>query len=346
MNDGRRKFILYIGNKLSKHGFTPGVIETLGPLLEKEGYEVSYAGIYKNKILRLLEIVFKTLTTGKRVDYILIDTYSTSAFWFAYLTGRLAKLIGTKYIPLLHGGDLPARLKKSPGACRKLFGNSQTNVAVSGYLKYEFEKYGYRTVLIPNSIDISLYPFGKREKLLPNLLWVRSFHRIYNPLMAADVLAELKKKYPAATLCMVGPDKDGSMKSFSDYVEKKGIKDSAKITGKLSKEEWIQLSENYDIFINTTNYDNTPVSVIEAMALGLPVVSTDPGGIPYLLQDGHDALLVKPGDYIEMTGKIIHLMENQNLALKITLNAREKAESFDWNEIKKKWIRLFSNLNE
>ncbi len=335
------KSLLYIGNKLSGYGYTPGVIDTLGPQLEAEGYKVFYAGTYKNKILRLLEMLFKTLTTGRRVDYILIDTYSTSAFWYAYLTGKVAKFIGTKYIPVLHGGDLPARLKKSPGACRKLFGNSHINVAVSGYLKCEFEKSGYRTELIPNSIDISLYPFKKREKPCPSLLWVRTFHRIYNPLMAADVLSELKKKYPEATLCMVGPDKDGSMKSFADYIEKKGIKDSVKITGKLSKEEWIQLSENYDIFLNTTNYDNTPVSVIEAMAIGLPVVSTNPGGIPYLLQDNHDALLVKPVDYMEMTGKIIQLMENQNLALEITINARKKAEGFNWQtKVKQKWLEL------
>ena len=97
-------------------------------------------------------------------------------------------------------------------------------------------------------------------------------------------------------LCMIGPDRDGSMAEFIKYAESKGVIERIKITGKLSKEEWIKVSEDYDFFINTTNIDNTPVSVIEAMALGLIVVSTNPGGIPFLLTADKDSILVEPGD--------------------------------------------------
>ena len=146
--------ILYIGNKISHFGFTPGVIETLGPLLEKEGYRVYYAGTQKNQGLRLGEMLWKTATTGRRVDYILIDTYSTSAFWYAYLASGVARLSGLKYVPILHGGDLPNRLARSKRACDQLFKNSYANVTVSGYLRHEFEKAGYKTITIPNNIDL------------------------------------------------------------------------------------------------------------------------------------------------------------------------------------------------
>ena len=210
--------------------------------------------------------------------------------------------------------SLPSRLKKSKRACDKLFLNSYANVAVSGYLENEFEKSGYKTVVIPNSIDISKYPFTLRDHTRPRLLWVRSFHRQYNPNMAADVIAELLKKYPDAFLCMVGPDKDGSMEEFRNYVNQMGIESHVMITGKLSKVEWINLSRDYDFFINTTNVDNTPVSVIEAMAMGMCVISTDPGGIPYLLNDGTDSFLVKPGDHNAMADKIHQLIHNPMLA--------------------------------
>ena len=332
--------ILYAGNKLSRHGYTPGVIETLGPLLEAEGYRVFYAGTKKNQVLRLAEMLFRTLTRGRKADYILIDTYSTSAFWYAYLIGRLANMLGKKYIPILHGGDLPSRIKKSKRACDRLFLKSYFNVAVSGYLEHEFEKAGYKTVVIPNSIDISKYSFTLRDNPRPRLLWVRSFHRQYNPNMAADVLAELLKSYPDAELCMVGPDKDGSMEEFREYIRQKGIEDHVKITGRLSKEEWIRLSADYDFFINTTNVDNTPVSVIEAMALGMCVISTDPGGIPYLLNDGTDSFLVKPGDHGAMADKISHLLSNHALAASLSEAARYKAESFDWHQVRGKWTEL------
>jgi len=334
--------ILYIGNKLSRYGFTPGVIETLGPLLEKEDYAVIYAGTRKNPFLRLTEILWKTATTGRQVDYILIDTYSTSAFWYAYFAGTLAKIISTKYIPILHGGDLPKRLQRSKRACDKLFNNSYANVAVSGYLNHEFEKAGYRTVVIPNSIEISKYPFRLRDQPRPKLLWVRSFHRQYNPLMAADVLAGLLQIHPDAELCMVGPDKDGSLGEFKDYIRQKGTEEHVKITGKLSKEDWISLSENYDFFINTTNVDNTPVSVIEAMALGLCVISTNPGGIPFLVQDGVDAKLVNPQNSSLMIRTVDYLLKNPEDVVQLSVNARKKAEQFDVNVIIPAWKDLLS----
>ena len=334
------KSILYVGNKLSHYGFTPGVIETIGPLLEKEGYSVHYAGTYKNQLLRMVEILWKTTTIGRRVDYILIDTYSTSAFWYAYLTSRVAKLAGTKYIPILHGGDLPKRLTRSIRASNILFNNSCANVAVSGYLQHEFEKQGYKTVIIPNSIDINKYPFRLRAQPKPRLLWVRSFHRQYNPNLAADVLVELLNSYHDAELCMVGPDKDGSMIEFRDYVRGKGIENYVRITGRLSKEEWISLSQDYDFFINTTYVDNTPISVIEALALGMCVISTDPGGIPYLLNDGIDSCLVRPGDSRAMADKINMLINNTHLAKSISEKARQKAQAFDWEQVREKWIEL------
>lgn len=336
------KSLLFIGNKLSHHGFTPGVIENLGPLLEKEGYSVFYAGTHKNQLLRLFEMLWNTATTGRKVDYILIDTYSTSAFWYAYLTGRLAKFLGTRYIPILHGGDLPSRLMRSKKACDKLFRNSYTNVAVSGYLQKAFEINGYPVTLISNNIDISNYKFKLREHPKPALLWVRAFSKIYNSKMAVDVVAELLKTYPDAELCMVGPDKDGSLKEFIQYAREKEVDTHIKVTGKLTREEWTILSERYDFFINTTNIDNTPISVIEAMALGMCIVSTDPGGIPYLLDGGKDSFLVIPGDYQAMANKIIQGLKNPLLMASITEAARLKAESFDWHNIRTKWINLLN----
>ena len=342
MGNAKGNRILYIGNKLSRHGFTPGVLETFGPLLEKERYVVVYAGTRKNQFARLFEMLWETLTKGKQADYILIDTYSTSAFWYAFLTSAIAKLLNVKYIPLLRGGDLPRRLNRSKHFCDIIFTHSYANVAISGYLEHEFNKAGYKAIVIPNFIDISKYPFKLREQLRPRLLWVRSFHRIYNPNMAADVLAGLLQTHPDAELCMVGPDKDGSMKEFKDYIRLKGIDEQVKITGKLTKEEWIALSENYDFFINTTNIDNTPISVIEAMALGLCVISTNPGGIPFLVQDGVDAKLVNPGNSSFMIKTIDYLLKNPEDVVQLSVNARKKAEQFDVNVIIPAWKDLLS----
>jgi len=336
----RKPSLLYVGNKLSHYGFTPGVIDTLGPLLENEGYKVAYAGTYKIQAIRFIEIILKVVFIGRKANYILIDTYSTSAFWFAYFAGSIARLFKVPYIPLLHGGDLPRRLAKSKRVCQRLFNHSYVNVAVSGYLKHEFEERGIKVTLIPNIINIKNYPFKLREKMRPRLLWVRSFHRQYNPNMAADVLKKLSRIYPEAELCMVGPDKDGSMEDFRNYVNELGMGEQIKITGLLKKEEWIKLAEDYDFFINTTNVDNTPISVIEAMALGLNVISTDPGGIPFLLNNDIDSVLVQQDDACAMAVEIEKLIKNSGKVSALSKAARDKAEGFDYIHVLNQWCEL------
>ena len=111
-------------------------------------------------------------------------------------------------------------------------------------------------------------------------------------------------------------------------------------TGKFSKQEWIELSKDYNVFMNTTHFDNRPVSVIEVMALGLPVVSTNVGGIPYLLEQNVNALLVEVDDVDGMTNQIKLLFTEPNLTLNFSKKEKKSVESFDWEIVKKEWIEL------
>ncbi|MBE9576395.1 glycosyltransferase family 4 protein [Flavobacterium proteolyticum] len=331
--------LLYLGNRLSKHGFNKTTIETLGLQLEQEGFTVFYASNKKSFPLRLLDMMWSVINYRKQVSYLLIDTYSTKAFWYAFLCSQLARFFNIKYIPILHGGDLPNRLKKNPMLCRILFSNAYKNVAPSGYLKQAFEKEGFKNVIhIPNTIEIEKYEFKLRTELTPNLLWVRAFASIYNPKMAVKVLQQLQEQYPSATLTMVGPDKDGSLQTTKDFAKSLGI--AVNFSGQLTKEEWWELASKHDIFINTTHFDNTPVSVMEAMALGLPVISTKVGGIPFLLANEQNALLVPDNDITAMTNAVLDLLENKPKNNLLITNARTFIEQMDWQLVKQSWVSI------
>lgn len=333
--------LLYLGNQLSKHGYNKTTIETLGLQLEQEGYEVNYASNKKTFLFRLLDMMWAVFVYRKQFSYVLIDTYSTRAFWYAFVCSQLARVFNIKYIPILHGGNLPNRLQKNPKLCQMVFANAYQNVAPSGYLRQAFQEAGFTNVIyIPNSIEIEKYSFKIRTEFAPKLLWVRAFATIYNPEMAVKVLFELQRKYPNASLTMVGPDKDGSLQTTKSFAESLGI--TVRFTGQLSKEDWWQLASEHDIFINTTHFDNTPISVMEAMALGLPVVSTNVGGIPYLLTDKENALLVNDNDGVAMTTAICSLLDNQEKAKALALNARNFIEQMDWNVVKEEWKEVLS----
>jgi glycosyltransferase involved in cell wall biosynthesis len=332
--------ILYLGNQLSKHGKSPTSIETLGVFLKNEGYDMFYASSKKNILLRILDMVFSVFKYSNQVDYILIDTYSTTAFWYAFIGSQISRVLKIKYISILHGGDLPNRLQKNPKLCKLIFKNAYINIAPSNYLKHHFNLNGFQNVeVIPNSIQLENYVFKKRENLKPNLLWVRSFAKIYNPKMAVDVLVQLQNKYPEATLTMVGPEKDGSLEETKNYANRVGAK--VTFTGKLSLQEWTNLAQNEDIFINTTHFDNTPVSVIEAMALGLPVVTTNVGGIPFLLNNEENAILVNDNQVNEMVNGIEKLLNNFEFSTKIQNNALFFIQNFNWKSVSLKWNKLF-----
>ena len=333
------KRLLYVGNKLSKHGNTATSIETLGVFLESEGFEVYYASSKKNKILRMLDMIWNTLKYANKVDYVLIDTYSTINFWYAFIISQLCRFLSVKYITKLHGGNLPNRIKKSRGFCNMIFQNAYINVAPSNYLFKAFENNRYdKLIYIPNTIELQNYSFKKRDFVTPKLLWVRSFAKIYNPTMAVKVIFGLKNEFPQAMLCMVGPVKDESYQETVQLIKEMDV--NVVFTEKLTKAEWTELSQQYDIFINTTHFDNTPVSVIEAMALGLPVVSTNVGGIPFLLKHQDNALLVPDNDVEKMVYEIKKLLNNPKLARQVSENARIFVEDFDWEVVKKQWFEL------
>lgn len=324
---------------MSDHGYTSTSIETLGSFLEAEGFTVYYASSKKSKFFRLLEMINMTFKYAKKVDYVLIDTYSTKNFWYAFIISQMCRVLGVKYIPKLHGGDLPSRIVRTKFFSNLIFKNAFINIAPSYYLYEAFKKNGYTNLkYIPNTIELQLYPQSDKEFKTPKLLWVRSFAKIYNPLMAVKVFIDLKKIYPEAKLCMIGPKKDDSYEKTVRFAKKNNVE--ILFTGKLSKEEWIAMSEEYNVFINTTHFDNTPISVIEAMALGLPVVSTNVGGIPYLLEHNTNALLVSNDNAEEMLSQIKRLFEEAGLAAAISKHAKETVQSFDWEIVKKQWIDL------
>jgi len=331
--------IIYIGNKVSNSKINPTTHSTLVENLRAEGFTVYSASSQKLKLLRLLDMLLLFLRKKSKVTYVLIDVYSTQNFWYAVLLARFAKLYSVNYIPILHGGDLISRFNRSEKVTKSLLNNAHAIVSPSEYLKKEVENMRYNQVLhIPNPLDLNKYPFKQRKNIQPKLLWVRAFSKIYNPMMAIKAFEIIIEKFPYAELCMVGPDKDGTLEKCKGYVLSKKLNIS--FTGKLKKKEWISLATNFDIFINTTRIDNIPVSVLEAISLGLPIISTKVGGIPYLIDDGINGMLVASNDAQAMSQTIEFLIENPRKAEQMADSARQNLVKYNWNILKQDWFKL------
>lgn len=337
------KKILYIGNHLSVKGAYPSVAETLAPLLKPE-YKLILVSRKRNRYLRMIDMILAVIFYNQRNQSVFIDVYSTQNFYYALIISLLCRTCNIPYTCVLHGGNLPTRLNRNPFLSRLIFKKSQWNIAPSNYLCRAFDAAGFQVEVIPNFIPIEKYNFKLRKEIGPRILWVRAFDSIYNPTMAIEVLSSLSTLYPNTELCMVGPDRDGSLAEIKKLTKERKMNNRVRFTGQLSKHEWIALSKEYDVFINTTDFDNTPVSIIEAMALGLPVVSTDAGGMPDLIVDGIDGLIVPKRDVLAMTAAIQKLIENDSFACTLSRNARIKVENYDRGIVVEQWKNILSNV--
>jgi len=335
--------IIYIDNFLVGHGYTPTIGAYVSELLRKEGYSVITTSDKKNELKRLWDMLL-TIYKHRNRSVALITTYSGKAFYFAWLCALWCRILRVPYVPCLHGGNLPTRINNSPALSRQLFGKSFTNVAVSGYLANPLQQRGWKVMIIPNNIHLSTYPFLQRTSCNGHMLWVRSFHEIYNPTLAIQLLHELRKTNPDARLTMVGPDKDGSLATCKELAATLNVDAYVAFKGLLPRDEWIQLSASHDVFINTTNFDNLPVSVIEALALGLPVVSSNVGGVPFLIEDNIDGLLTEAGNLTSFTTAVQRLQNDDVLVQQLSIHARKKAERYDWQAIKIQWHELLQNI--
>ena len=333
------KRIVYLGNKLEAHGATPSTIDTLTPLLWKIGFKVKAVSSKKNKFARLSEMIAAILRT-KTYDVVLIDTYSTRNFYYALIAAKICNYLDKPFILYLHGGNLQQRLASISVGNLGVLQKAEHVLAPSVYLKEKLDPYFSTIQVIPNSIHLEQYKFQKRLKIEPKIIWVRALAEIYDPFKVLRVGELLHKTYSDYEILMVGPDKEGLKDRLQQEIDKKHL--NIKLAGRLSKEEWIATAENYDIFLNTSKVDNTPVSVIEAMALGLPIVSSRAGGIPYLLEHGETALLVLDTDESDYAINIERMIKYPEMALNLAENARKEAESYDWEQVKHKWLELLA----
>ena len=246
---------------------------------------------------------------------------------------------------VLHGGNLPEFVQRHPRWAKRVLNRAAIMVAPSEFLAKRFEVLGYRVPIIPNIIDLDRYPYRERSNISPNLIWMRSFHKIYNPEMAVKVLAKLRVTHPHATLTMAGTDK-GLEENTKKLVEELQLKNSVRFVGFLDLKKKLKEFAGADIYINTNRIDNMPVSVVEARALGLPVVATNVGGLPYLIKHGENGFLVPNKDVDAMVVCIRKLLTYPELSRKVSRNGRVLAEHSAWKSVHPLWEKLIGEVTQ
>jgi glycosyltransferase involved in cell wall biosynthesis len=336
--------VFLAANFLSAGGGSRSVVEDLEERLRGEGYALVKASPYRNGLVRGAHLIATALRRRREYDLAVVDLYSGRAFMIGEALSLAMRALDRPFVLALRGGSLPEFAAANPRRVRACLGRADAVAAPSNYLLERMRPFHENIRLLPNPVTLGAYEFAPRRPPRPRLIWLRSFHDIYNPSLAPRVVSRLTGDFPDTNLIMVGRDTgDGSLRRTRRIAAALGVGGRITFPGGVLKREVPAWLSRGDIFLNTTDVDNTPVSVIEAMAAGLCVVSTNVGGIPYLLEDGRDALLVAPGDADAMARAVRRVLTDPSLAERLSLNARRKAEQFDWSAVMPQWESLLTS---
>lgn len=333
--------ILMVGNFFTA-GATRAISEELALRLRADGWRVLLTSNKRIRVLRICDMLASTLVQRGRYEIAHIDVFSGQGFTWAECVCWMLRCVRRPYLLTLHGGALPEFAGTQTLRVKRLLNSAEAVTAPSAYLQEAMTHYRKDILLIPNALDLSQYDFRPRRRPQPHLIWLRAFHKIYNPEMAVRIVALARQAAPEIRLTMIGPDKgDGQFQRTKQLADRLGLLDRIEFIPGVVKADVPRYLQSGDIFLNTSTVDNTPVSVLEAMACGLCVVSTDVGGLRYLLTHEHDALIAPSADENGMTSAVLRILNDAALSTRLSENARRKVAQLDWSVVLPLWEELF-----
>jgi glycosyltransferase involved in cell wall biosynthesis len=334
--------LLWVGNFLPARQGMRTVSEDLTRRLAQSGWMAIKVSYRTGRISRVLDIIFTVLYCRQHYDIACVEVYSGMAFFWAEISSMLLTWLNKPLILILHGGGLIEFSNRHGRRVANLLSRGTIVVTPSLFLQKGLTSFSSNIRYLPNGLEMDIYPFRLRKRFGHTLLWLRAFHQTYQPQIAVRVLAELTKEFPDIKLIMIGPDKeDGSLEQVQHDACRLQVNEHLSVIGMVSGSDipgWLDCA---DIFLNTTLFESFGVSMMEAAACGLPIVTTNVGEIPFLWQDGCNALLVPTGDVNSMARAIGRILREDTLAASLSHQARQRAEKYDWKIILPQWFRLF-----
>jgi glycosyltransferase involved in cell wall biosynthesis len=274
--------------------------------------------------------------------------HAFSASYFSYLLAPLpalavGRVYGKRTVLNYRSGEADDHLARwrrtAAPTMRRL---ADVIVAPSGYLVDVFRRHGLEARSIFNFVDVERIPYRVRETPRPVFLSNRNFEALYDVACTVRAFALVQREVPEARLILAG---DGSERGALEALVRELGLTGVEFVGRVRPAEMGQLYDRADVYLNSPRIDNMPGSVIEAFAAGLPVVTTDAGGIPYIVTHGRTGLMVPSGDHEALAREALRLVREPGLAARLSSAARaECMERYVWPAVQGEWRALYDGL--
>jgi len=291
---------------------------------------------------RLLPYLRRLWLVAGRTDVMHIFANSGWAWHlFASPALAIARLRRVPAIVNYRGGHAETFFAAAPRWVLGMLARAALRVTPSAYLKRVFAKYHLDAVVIPNVIDLSRFTFmpGKDFGAAPCLVVTRNLEQIYDIPTAIRVFGRVRESFPQASLVIAGSGPERN--ALQAQVERLRLADAVRFTGRVDSADMPALYAGADCMLNPSTVDNMPNSILEAFACGVPVVSTNAGGIPDMAQHGVSAMLSAVGDEEAMAANVMRVLRQPEFADSLRHAGLVEAKKYDWGQVKQQWLQAY-----
>ena len=294
---------------------------------------------YVRTIVTSLIYWWLLLTRVRRYEVIHIFSASYFSFLLAPTPAILvAKLYRKKIVLNYRSGEAADHLSRWRGTAIPTLRLADEIVVPSGYLVDVLAQFELVSRAVPNFLDMNQFSFRERKRLRPVFLSNRNFEPLYNVACILRAFQIIQQRWPDAKLILAGGgSQHGELEALAQELKLHNVQ----FVGRVAPSQMTALYDSADIYLNSPDIDNMPGSIIEAFACGLPVVTTDAGGIPYLVENGRNGLVVKCGDHRALAESASRLLEDRLLAQKLAAIGQHECDKYKWSAVRSEWLKVY-----
>lgn len=263
--------------------------------------------------------------------------FSAPAVW-------IGRLRGVRVVVNYRGGNADTFFARAPRHVHATLRMASARVTPSAFLQRVFAQYRLDAEIVPNIIDLSRFaPVPPRAfGSAPHLIVTRNLEPIYDIPTALRAFAQLRREMPGARLTVAGSGPE--LQRLQLLANELGIAEATVFAGRIDNADIAQLYTSADCMLNPSTVDNMPISILEALASGVPVVSTDAGGIPDMVENGVTARLVPIGDASRMAEEALRVLRDPARAAAMRSAGIDAVRRFAWASVREQWLDLYRRL--
>jgi glycosyltransferase involved in cell wall biosynthesis len=316
-------------SRLKAEGIQVEVVATNPPLPSSLAWAARVPGL--RTLIREVQYGLDLLRASSRCR--VIHHFSASNLYFFACSAPvvLVGILLRKKVILNYRGGKAAEFLKTWAWCAVPLIRLASAVCVpSEFLQEVFGKWRIATSLLPNIADTETFPWKERDHFAPRLLITRHLEPMYNAACALRAFQTIQQRFPEATFTIAG---DGSESQTLHAQVRDSKLSGVRFLGAVAATDLPALYADHDIYLNSSNVDNFPGALVEAACSGLPIVTTGAGGIPFMIKNQLNGIVVSLDDDEALAAGVIDIVRNPSFGRRLARNAREWAEQFSWANV-------------